>query len=151
MTLWPGESIILRTELGLLPVRIGFSLYEDGKIRSIEPTYEITIATPIGNINAYDENALGICGDRNSLCFNKNGSISALTTCSSKIEVFNNEGTIETMEPVIKTNPLMNDQLIVIPLKITFENHYVRFEGENTHVYDIKTTKLTVVNDSVYK
>jgi hypothetical protein len=151
MTLWPGESIILKTELGLLPVRIGFSLYEDGKIKSIEPTYEIALATPIGNINAYDENALGICGDSNSLCFSKNGSISSITTCSSKFAVFNKDGTLETIEPSIKPDPLEDDKLVIIPLKITFENHYVKFEGENTRVYDVEATRFTVLNDAMPK
>jgi hypothetical protein len=149
MTLWPGESVILRTELGLLPVRIGFSLYEDGKIKSVEPSYEITLSTPIGNINAFDENALGITGDNNSLCFNKNGSISSLATSSSKIAVFSKDGTFETMEPSIKPHPLEDGQFIVVPLKISFENHYVKFEGEDTRTYDINTTRFTVLNDTV--
>ncbi|MHB8062008.1 MAG: hypothetical protein ACYDG2_05130 [Ruminiclostridium sp.] len=147
MTLWPGESIILRTELGLLPVRIGFSLYESGKIKSIEPAYEIELATPIGNINAYDKKALGICGDSNSLCFKENGSISTITTSSSKIAALDKSGTLETMEPSIKPDPLEDDQLVIIPLKITFENHCVKFDGNNTRVYDIDTTSFTVVND----
>jgi len=151
MTLWPGESIILRTELGLLPVRIGFSLYEDGKIKSIEPTYEIELATPIGNIKTYDENALGICGDSNSLCFKKNGSIHSITTFSSKIVIVSKDGLLETFEPVVKPDPLEEDHLVIVPLKITFENHQVKFEGEETRTYDINTTKFTVANDEMLK
>jgi antitoxin component YwqK of YwqJK toxin-antitoxin module len=151
MTLWPGESIILKTELGLLPVRIGFSLYEDGKIKSIEPTYEIELVTPIGIISAYDENALGICGDRNSLYFNKNGSISSIVTSSSRIAIVSKDGTQETMGPSIKPDPLEDNQLVIIPLRITFENHYVKFEGENTRIYDIDITKFTVINDEMSK
>jgi len=151
MTLWPGESIILRTELGLLPVRIGFSLYENGKIKSIEPSYEIGIATHVGNVIAYDASALGLCGDRNSLCFNKDGSISSLVTSSSKIEVFNPNGTVETMQPSIKPDPIVEDQFVIIPLKITFENQYVKFEGENTEVYDVTTSRFTVINDETPK
>ncbi|HEX2925238.1 MAG TPA: hypothetical protein VHP38_03115, partial [Ruminiclostridium sp.] len=69
MTLWPGETVILRTSFGLLPVRIGFSLFESGKLKSAEPAYEITVSTPIGSVEAYDENVVGIHADCNSLCF----------------------------------------------------------------------------------
>ncbi len=148
MTLWPGQSIILKTKLGLFPVRIGFSLYEDGSVKSIEPAYDITISTPIGNIDVFNENAMGICGDVNSLCFNPNGGIRSLISTSSKIAVFDGEGAVDIIEPSMRLDPIEEDKYIIIPLKISFEGHHVRFEGEHTRVYDLYTSRFSVVNDS---
>lgn len=149
MTLWPGESIILKTGLGLFPVRIGFSLYEDGTLKSLEPAYNITLPTPIGNIDTFDENALGICGDVNSLCFNRNGHIRSLVSTSSKVAVFGSDGSVDIIEPSTRPDPIDEDKFMVIPLKISFEGHHVRFECERTKVYDLYTSRFSVVNDSM--
>jgi hypothetical protein len=151
LTLWPGETVILKNKADLYPVRIGFSLYEDGGLKSVEPAYELTLATPIGNINAFDENALGICGETNSLCFKKNGTIHSLTTSSSKIAVFDKDGTVDILEPALKPDPLEEDKFMIIPLKITFEGHHVKFEGDTTRVYDLYTSRFSVANDSMPK
>ncbi len=149
LTLWPGETVILKNKLDLYPVRIGFSLYEDGSLKSIEPAYEITLATPAGNINAFDKNALGITGESNSLCFKKNGTIHSLITSSSKIAVFDKDGAIDILEPVLKPDPLEENKFMIVPLKITFEGHHVKFEGDSSKVYDLYTSRFSVVNNSM--
>jgi antitoxin component YwqK of YwqJK toxin-antitoxin module len=87
LTLWPQEIIKIRSPLGEMKVRIGISLYPDGKIKSVEPAYPIVIKTPIGPIIAYDVNANGITGDRNSLIFTKEGSVQALITSEMNVVV----------------------------------------------------------------
>ncbi len=151
MTLWPGESVILKKQADFLPVRIGFSLYEDGSLKSFEPAYELPISTPIGNITAYDQSAVGICGETNSFSFKKDGSLHSVITSSDKIAVFDKDGTIDIQEPCLRPDPLEEGKFIIIPLKITFDGHYVKFEGESTRVYDLYTSRFSIVNEAYPK
>ena len=149
MTLWPGETVFLRTSHGLLPVRIGFSLYENGKLKSVEPAYEITLPTLIGELTAYNENALGINGDSNSLVFTESGNIKSLCTSSSKVAIFEKDGSFETMKAIIKPDPFEEGIFSLIPLEISFEGHYVKLNCDKKLIYDINTTRFTVINDTV--
>jgi len=87
LTLWPQEVIKVRSPLGEMRVRIGISLYPDGSIKSVEPAYPKVIQTPIGAIKAFDINANGITGDRNSLMFSKEGAVHSLITSDMKVTV----------------------------------------------------------------
>ncbi len=148
LTLWPGETVILKKQNDLFLVRTGFSLYEDGSLKSFEPAYEMPISTPIGWITAFDENALGISGENNSICFKKDGSLHSLVTSSSKIAVKNKDGIIDVIEPIVKPDPIEEGKSILIPLRIFFEGDCVRFEEERTKVFDLLTSKFTVLNIS---
>lgn len=147
MTLWPGESIYLKKQVDIFPARIGFSLYEDGSLKSLEPAYELLIATPIGNISVYDESAIGISGELNSLCFKKDGSLRSLVTSSSKVMVTAPDGSSETFEPILRPDPFEEDKFILIPLKITFDGEHVIFEGEKKKVYEMSQFSFSVLND----
>jgi hypothetical protein len=148
MTLWPGETVVLRKQVDLFPVRIGFSLYEDGCLKSVEPAYELPISTPIGNITAYDESAVGISGESNSLSFKKDGSLHSVVTSGSKVAVSDKNGATAIMQPGLMPDPLEEDRLIVVPLKIIFDGSYVKFEGERTAVYDLSTFRFSVINET---
>jgi hypothetical protein len=50
------------------------------ELESLEPSEPMGIQTPIGVIIAFDPNAVGINADSNSLVFNKNGNVTAITT-----------------------------------------------------------------------
>jgi hypothetical protein len=149
MTLWPGESIILTTYIGLLPVKIGFSLYEDGKIKSVEPATATLVSTPIGEIYVCNNSAQGLCGDNNSLCFSESGQISSLVTSCSKIAVFNIDGSSEFIEPLVKSDLIDDNEFMVIPIKVSFFEQYVKFEYQTTKVYDIRTTRFTITNNDI--
>ncbi|EGD46296.1 hypothetical protein Cpap_0909 [Ruminiclostridium papyrosolvens DSM 2782] len=148
LTLWPGENIILKAAHDLIPVRIGFSLYENGKLKSVEPAYEITVPTLIGELTAYDANALGIHADCNSLVFTESGNIQALSTSSSKVAIFEKGGSFETMKAIVKPDPFEEGVVSLVPLEISFEGHYVKFNSDKKRIYDINTTRFTIVNDS---
>lgn len=148
MTLWPGETIILKTNHGLLPVRIGFSLYENGKLKSVEPAYEITVPTSIGELTAFNENTLGINADCNSLVFTEGGNIQALCTSNSNVAIFEKDGSFETMKALVKPDPFEEGVFSLIPLEISFEGHYVKFSSDKTRIYDINTTRFTIINNS---
>ncbi len=145
MTLWPGETIVLKINSELYPVRIGFSLYEDGQLKSIEPAYELSVETPIGDIKAYNYSAIGISGEANSLCFSRDGSIKALATSNTKIEVYSSDGSVELMEPMIRPDPEEEDKFIILPLLISFEGRSVKFQGNYTRIYDMQTTRFKLM------
>lgn len=149
LTLWPGETVTLSTPAGTMPVRIGFSLFECGKLKSVEPADEITVSTPIGDIKAYDENALGINADKNSLCFCENGCISSLLTCSNKVTAFESNGEMSIIKPVIEPDPIDEEILSILPLKISFEGHYVNLQSNTSKLFDINTTRFTIIKSCI--
>ncbi len=148
LTLWPGETVVLKKQTDLFPVRTGFSLYEDGSLKSLEPAYEVPILTPIGWITAFDENALGVSGESNSICFKKDGSLHSLVTSSCKIAVKDKDGMIAVIGPIVKPDPIEEEKSVLIPLKISFEGDYVRFEEERIRVFNLLTSEFTVLNVS---
>jgi hypothetical protein len=75
ITLFPGEKIPIATEYGEIPARNGFSLYESGKLESLEPAIPFAIQTPAGPVKAYNKNAIGVNADINSLVFDEDGKI----------------------------------------------------------------------------
>jgi hypothetical protein len=78
ITLFPGETVRITTKYGEMSTRNGFSLYESGKLESLEPAVPTFIKTPNGPLNAFDPDAVGINADINSLVFDEQGEIIAL-------------------------------------------------------------------------
>lgn len=85
LTLWPGEVLEVPTPLGSMPARVGVSFRPDGTLRSLEPARPQSVPTPAGFIQAYDLDAVGICGDVNSLGFAPDGSVERLSTTLSRV------------------------------------------------------------------
>jgi hypothetical protein len=92
ITFWPKERIILKIGDQKVDIRIGISLYEDGSLKSCEPAKATLINTPIGKIEAFDINTLGIHGENNSLKYYNNGDIKEIVTFTNVIEVHNASG-----------------------------------------------------------
>jgi hypothetical protein len=89
VTLFPQE--IIKVSLGpggALDVRQGFSLYEDGRLESLEPAQPAKLETPVGILTAYDPNASGVNADKNSLRLDGQGRIAGLVTAGDRIHVF---------------------------------------------------------------
>ncbi|MGB8455880.1 MAG: hypothetical protein WCD89_26640 [Anaerocolumna sp.] len=80
LILWPDEIIKINTPVGALPVRIGFKLYEDGSLESVEPAEPVFVKTPIGLIKAFDTEAMAVDADKNSLGFDRRGNLITLAT-----------------------------------------------------------------------
>lgn len=129
MSFWPGETAVLRVLQGLMPTRIGFSLYEDGAIESVEPPYPMDIATPIGMISAYDPDALGIHGDSNSLSFFQDGAIRSVMTADNKIEIITPDKQSVFFGPTQQSDPLLDDCTIIVPVRISFTSDRVTLEN----------------------
>jgi hypothetical protein len=122
LILWPNERIIIDTPAGKIPVRIGFKLFEDGSIESVEPAEPIIIETPIGSINAYDANAVGIQADTNSLRFDGNGRLTSLATFDI-ITVKKSSGEKKITFP--KQKPGLMGEFEKIPIKLIFNDDTV--------------------------
>ncbi|WP_297425392.1 hypothetical protein [Clostridium sp.] len=125
ITLWPKERIKINLENYNFTGRIGVSLYESGKIKSCEPFRPLNINTPIGKIEAYDINAVGIHGDSNSLSFYEDGKIKSLITSTNTIAVSTSE----------------RDTIFHSPKKIRLYS--------NSEVLDTITLKLEFIDDKV--
>lgn len=130
ITLWPKEKAKISTSQGMLPVRIGFSLYENGAVKSLEPQIPINISTPIGEIKAYDNAASGLNGDLNSLCFYDNGDIKFLTTASNAVKVLYKNKIVHSLKPKLSPSILGDDTMEIIPLLIEFSHNHVTFSKD---------------------
>lgn len=129
MSFWPGETVVLRAFQGFMPTRIGFSLYENGALESVEPPYPMAIDTPIGAISAFDPDALGVHGDSNSLSYNQDGSLRSIKTADSKIEVITPERKSIYFSPTLRQDSLLDDSMVVVPVSIYFTPESVTFDN----------------------
>jgi hypothetical protein len=151
ITLFPGETVPVATKYGEIIARNGFSLYESGKLESLEPSAPIAIRTPIGALTAFDPNALGINADINSLVFDEDGKIIALTTVNNRVaaQVENERPLLFAPREVV--NPLDNESMITEGLKISFDydTDTVQFtEGENNTILLISGCAFTITAHS---
>jgi hypothetical protein len=121
VTLFPGERIRVRAPFGEAPVRIGFSLYESGKLESFEPGEPVYLETPVGGLNAFDPNAVGGNADRNSLVLDEEGRVTSLITSRSRVTAQTADGRLIAFSPRRAVNPLDGETLITYGLKVSFD------------------------------
>ncbi|MDD2214028.1 MAG: hypothetical protein PHR21_05740 [Oscillospiraceae bacterium] len=137
LTLWPGETIVLRTNVGLLPVRHGAAFYEDGRLESLEPAEPLLVATPLGNMTAYDSSAAGLQGDRNSLAFNSDGSMRSIVSSTDQVQVIKAGRELVTFAPLLKPDPLQASRQTIAPLRVEFHQTQVSLSnGEQQGSFD---------------
>lgn len=127
LTLWPSQTIHVNTGFGPIAVRHGLSFYENGALKSLEPARITAVPTPIGLLKAYDAAANGINADVNSLELSSNGQIAALTVPYTTFTVQNRDGHVDTIEPVLTVNPLDDESIIELPVRIRFAEDSVIF------------------------
>ncbi|MDF2567892.1 MAG: hypothetical protein K0R90_1348 [Oscillospiraceae bacterium] len=145
LSLWPGESVTLNTPVGAVSIKTGFSLYENGKLKTIEPSCPTPIRTPIGVVTAFDPNSIGIHADNNSLEFDENGNLIRLVTANNKIIAFPKGGEIQTITPSEQPHPLEDDASIPLPLEITFTEDYVQIICEVKYLFKMGETTFTIL------
>jgi antitoxin component YwqK of YwqJK toxin-antitoxin module len=133
ITFWPKEKISIQTSQGEITARTGISLYESGKLKSLEPNIPTPINTPIGTITAFDFTPLGINGDINSLAFFEDGRIQSILTYSSKVEVTDSNNEIKIYEPST-ANISCGEMEDPVPLKIDFDYDKVIFNSSDEYV-----------------
>ncbi len=144
LTLFPGEVIRLSTPAGEIPVRTGFSLYENGRIKSVEPAEPVCVTTKIGALTAFDENALGINADKNSLVFDEAGNPVSLFSFSDRITAVTEDGETDRLAPVRRRFGPDENAFITIPLKFEFFGGLLKITGEDEHVYPLDRTRFDI-------
>lgn len=128
-TLWPQERVEINTIYGTWRFKNGISFHKNGNIASCEPVSSVSIETPLGKMDAFDPDPNGICGHKNSLNFTEDGKISALSSINSIVNVQDKEGYRFNFEPKVMRSYCNDDEYIVEPLKIEFENDRVIFKN----------------------
>jgi antitoxin component YwqK of YwqJK toxin-antitoxin module len=139
ISLWPGEEVEVLRKDTLIKVRNGLSFYEDGRLKSIEPAIKTMVKTPIGNMYAYDKDAIGIHGDVNSLTFSRKGDIIGLISSHSGIKVNKKNSEItQWMEPMIVDSLIDDDEKTILPLKIQFNKDVIQVRNDVLHTFEVK-------------
>lgn len=144
VTLWSKEKVKVETSLGNILVRIGFSVYPDGKLKSCEPAFPTIIDTVIGTITAYDVNATGVNADLNSLCFYEDGRVKSLFTSTDSIEIIDSEEKSVILMPGLKPSLLNENGMDILPMKIEFQDAQIIIDNGKQHVFHLGTYKFIV-------
>lgn len=139
ITFWPQARFSLQTPIGRLENRIGISLYPDGKLKSCEPAEPVAVDTPIGEILAYNMNAIGIHGDNNSLSFDKTGKVKSLITSHNIVEAVDAEGNHIQFEPYLRPSLFNPEAMEVLPCHIEFDDNKVTFNEK----FELDISKYT--------
>jgi antitoxin component YwqK of YwqJK toxin-antitoxin module len=149
MTFWPKDSFIIQSPLGDVKIRIGFSLYPDGSLQSLEPFSLLPVNTPIGKIMAYDIDANGMLGDSNSLRFTPDGQVQALVTSTDRITITGPNGYQVVHEPGLKPSLFNDEAMDTVPLYIAFAGGTVGFHNGIAKEYPLKEFDFSVQSFSL--
>lgn len=153
ITFFGKKKQIIKTSVGKIPVRIGISFYENGKIHSIEPENEIPITTPIGTVVAFDNSPIGVHGDNNSLKFTEEGALLSVKTIMTGFELENEKGEITKVYPKRRRSFLDIDKSEMVPVEISFLDKMIEIQDSDGWVceYDLQKTKVVSVYNPQYR
>ncbi|MGE4505985.1 MAG: hypothetical protein AB7D51_11605 [Desulfovibrionaceae bacterium] len=130
LTLWPGECATLPTPAGLLCVRIGMAFHDDGSLRSVEPASPVPVHTPLGELAAFDPDAVGISGDANSLRFGPGGRVDGLTTIRHGFDIEEPGGAPRRVDPPLRKSYCDGETPEIVPLELDFQDARVVIRAE---------------------
>ncbi len=134
-TLYPGESITVQTRLGTFPARHGFSLHENGALRSFEPAEPVRVQTPVGTVTAYDPLAHGVHADLGSVAFSADGTLTDVRTASNRILAQPQGGAVRWHAPVQVPHFCSDDLPCFQPLRLSFASDTVTITDGGEHTY----------------
>lgn len=146
ITLYPKESITVHSPAGEIETAIGFSLYESGELKSVEPKTALLLQTSIGIFSAFDPDAVGVHADSNSVVFDEKGRLTAFSTVEDKVMVQTDSEELLILEPAEKQHPLYDDIKIRSAMKVifNFDEDTVSFENDSTYTFLMKHTGFTI-------
>lgn len=121
-TFWPRDAVTVELPFGKVATRIGLAFYENGAVKSLEPRLPTPVQTPIGEIVAYDVDAVGVNGDINSLSLHEDGGLQTITTDANAVTVRQPGGTSVTCAPSLHMSHFEDEVMRVEPLVIRFED-----------------------------
>jgi hypothetical protein len=143
LTLWPGERITIKTPVGPMLIRTGFSLYENGLVRSVEPASVAELITPIGPVKAFDAEMIGMNADQNSVQFSPAGKLCSVKTIHTGIRVMVADQVEKTIEPFETTSLIDISEMRTVPMQIDFAEGAVKVVAQHTHHFDLSNCSLS--------
>ena len=145
LTLWPGETITVEAPTGPIAVRSGLSFWPEGTIRSLEPAKPTPIATPAGEITAYDPDAVGVNGDINSVLYHEDGTVARVVTTLTRIKAVFPDGRTTSFTPQYRDSLCGDEEREVEPMTVEFRGSEaeIRVTPKSTPVLlDLERTAL---------
>lgn len=142
VTVWPGETMDVRTPLGAMAGRAGLSFYESGEQRSVEPAGVTAIPSPIGLIKAFNPDIIGMHADLNSVQFDAYGELTAVTTLHSGVNVDPSDKVTRVL-PYEIASYIDATQMRTVPIQIQFTIDSVEIDAQEHHSYPILGHKFT--------
>jgi hypothetical protein len=131
LTLWPGETLAAPTPAGVIAARVGVSFTPEGRLRSIEPAKPHPVSTPAGVIQAYDLDAVGICGDANSLVFSDEGAVARVRTNLTSVIARGADGGERTFRPELRESLCGDGDREITPLQLSFAPGVARIRARH--------------------
>lgn len=151
LILWPKRRIELSTPIGIHSARIGFRLYEDGSLMSFEPALPTPIDTRIGTVIAFDQNAVGIDADFNSVTFYPDGRLRSLST-NSDIVVNKIAASQRTIIYQQLRLDMITGNMVKVPVVISFDEDMVCIDnGEDKQIFLMEDSKFLFLYDGSYQ
>lgn len=126
ITLWPGETVTLRTPAGPLEIRIGISFATDGTLQSVEPAKPTPIKTSVGEIMAYDPDAVGVNGDVNSVAFDGQGNVIRVATTLTRLRAVHSDGSTSKFAPEYRESLCGDTEQEVVPMIVEMDDKAVQ-------------------------
>lgn len=130
LTLWPGEVADVACPCGTLPVRVGVAFAPDGSVRSVEPARPMAVHTPLGEVLAFDPDAVGVTGDVNSLGFDETGAVARFSTVSNAFDIARPGADDLCIEPPMRVNPCDGETREPGPLHVRIEGGVATFHRD---------------------
>jgi hypothetical protein len=143
LTLWPETALDVPTPLGSICVRSGVAFFDSGVLRSVEPAQPVAVPTPLGELLAFDQDAVGICGDQNSLRFRENGALHGLTTAAHAFDVELENGRRKNLSPPLRRHPCDGERMEAGPITLEFSPGMVSFMLADSPRLSVKTQGVT--------
>ena len=146
LTLWPGESLMLKTPIGKRLVRTGIRLHPNGALASFEPAVPMMIDTPIGPVSAYDVDAFTVDGDQNSVRFDQTGRLEHVMTAGA-IVVEAADGTTTRINSNTRY-ALTADIPVKLAIEIAFHGDQVTIDNSlESHTFTIDECTFTTLSE----
>lgn len=144
ITFWPKDTVTILSPFGPTEIRIGVTVYPDGKLKSFEPNKPLILDTPIGKIQAFDRTAIGIHSDSTSLRLTQSGVIENVVTSTEMIKVVDKSGKERTYAPRFRPSIFNLTVTELTPISIQFYENKVRFNNNPEHEYKLNECSFTV-------
>lgn len=150
LTLWPKEYLTAAVAGRKAKVRYGISFYQGGRVKSMEPAYPLLTETPVGQIAAFDINAIGINGDENSLEFWEDGRVKSLVTSTDSIRARSKKNGKETViRPFFRPSTVKDEEEEIVPVRIAFREKECTLYGKADSVFAYEEYDFEIENFAV--